>query len=135
MRLIEQYFRPGRGTLPVVHVKHCSVKVNFAPDPPPVSTVTDTGFVGITVYAPGSITARITVTLPPETVAVNFAGKVLVPPTTVNVRVPLVKPLPELLIATDCTPCGGVGNVSDAKGSAVAVFVLTPEAGNAVVEL
>jgi hypothetical protein len=74
---------------PEIQVKQPSVNVKVAPEPPPVSGVAETVPLGKTVYAPGSVTDTIAVTLLPETVAVNFAG-VPVPPTTVNVRVPFV---------------------------------------------
>ena len=79
-RLIEQYFRPeiadvlgGR----VTQVKQPSVNVKVAPEPPQLS-VAETGLVGKVVYAPGSVTAPIADTLPPEMVAVNVAGELVV---------------------------------------------------------
>ena len=72
LRFIEQYFRPAIGV--PFQVKHPSVKVKVAPDPPPVSGVAETVPLGKTVYAPGSVTETIAVTLPPTTVAVNLAG-------------------------------------------------------------
>jgi hypothetical protein len=85
---IEQYLRPAIGAL--FHVKQPSVRLNLAGVVPlPHVPVTLTGLVGKTVYAPGSVTDPIAVTLPPAIVAVNFAG-VPVPPVTVNVHVPFV---------------------------------------------
>ena len=89
LRFIEQYFRPAIGVMPEFQVKQPWVKVKVAPEPPPVSGVAETVPDGKAVYAPGSVTDPIVVTLPPATVAVNFAA-VPVPPTTVNVRVPFV---------------------------------------------
>ena len=81
---IEQYFRPAIGV--PFQVKQPSVRVKVAPEPPhdfeglePVTMAdAETGLVGKVVYAPGSVTETIAVTLPPEIVAVNVAGELVV---------------------------------------------------------
>ena len=80
-----QYFRPAIGV--PFQVKQPSVRLKVAPEPPhdcdglePVMIPdAETGLVGKTRYAPGSVTDAIAVTLPLEMVAVNVAGELLVP--------------------------------------------------------
>ena len=82
---MEQYFRPAiacvtpdtMGRTALFHVQQPSVRVNVEPEPPQVSAA-ETGPDGRVAYAPGSVTAVIDETLPPEIVAVNFAGELVV---------------------------------------------------------
>jgi hypothetical protein len=76
--LIEQYFRPAIGVPPEIQVKHPSVKLKVAPEPPQLD-VAETRLVGKTLYAPGSDTDPMVLTLPFLIVAVNVAGVLLVP--------------------------------------------------------
>jgi hypothetical protein len=75
---MEQYFRPAIGV--PFQVKQPSVRVKVAAVVvlPAQELVAVTGLVGRVVYAPGSVTDPIAVTLPPETVAVNVAGELVV---------------------------------------------------------
>ena len=75
-RFIEQYFRPAI-TVPF-QVKQPSVSVKVAPEPLQLVDVAETGLFGKVAYAPGSVTALIAVTLPPEIVAANVAGELAV---------------------------------------------------------
>ena len=74
-RFIEQYFRPAIAV--PIQVKHPSVRLNVALEPPQVEVV-ETGLAGTVAYAPGSVTATIALTLPLEMVAVLFAGQLVV---------------------------------------------------------
>ena len=73
-RFIEQYFRLAIAV--PFQVKQPSINVKVAAEPPQVD-VAETGLVGKVAYAPGSVTAVIVVTLPPEIVAVNMAGELV----------------------------------------------------------
>jgi len=75
-RFIEQYFLPAI-TVPF-QVKQPSVRVKVAPEPLQLVGVAETVPLGKVPYAPGSVTAPIAVTFPPEIVAVNMAGELVV---------------------------------------------------------